>query len=96
MRFGKRGRRRLLLFQILDALVRSSQLLLEQADLLQGLLALLFSGRNAFVCCHGARLSDKGLSEQFRTSPLSVQKTFQQNRSTRTANSVSSFQTRLC
>ena len=64
-RFGKRGRRRPLLFQILDALVRSRQLLLEQADLLHGLLALLFSGRNAFVCCHGARLSDKGLSEQF-------------------------------
>ena len=45
--------------------MRSSQLLLEQADLLHGLLALLFSGHNAFVCCHGARLSDKGLSEQF-------------------------------
>jgi len=42
IRLGKRRRRRLLLFQFLDALVRSSQLLLEQVDLLQGLLKLLF------------------------------------------------------
>ena len=42
IRFGKRGGRRLLFFQILDALVGRCQLLLKQTHLLQGLLECLF------------------------------------------------------
>ena len=42
IRFGKRGRWRLLLFQLLDAFVGNDQLLLEQLYSLQGLFQLVF------------------------------------------------------
>jgi len=42
MRFGERWRRRLLLLQLLDALVSGAQLLFEDVYSLQGLLQFIF------------------------------------------------------
>jgi hypothetical protein len=65
IRFDKGRRRCFLLFQFLDALVCSSQLLLEHTDLLQGLFESFFQARNAFVCCHALSLSERSSLNSF-------------------------------